>query len=207
MRKDVTLDCETTGLPPKKADYKVDFMNYPYVVTFAYKINDDVTQEFIINQEGRPIPPEATAIHGITDEMAAASKHTLFDVLTRFMEESKNCHYTVGHNIFFDTSTIKANVLRLIQLEGATPDFFAQLEELLSKERRICTMFSTIKFCGLNGKWPKLTELHQKLFGCAFDGAHTSGGDVDATRKCFLELVKMGIIILTPIPEAESATT
>ncbi|MDZ7774594.1 MAG: DNA polymerase III subunit alpha [Bacteroidales bacterium] len=39
-------------------------------------------------------------------------------------------------------------------------------------------------------KRPNLTELHQKLFGETFDEAHNATADVEATARCFLELVR-----------------
>ena len=43
-------------------------------------------------------------------------------------------------------------------------------------------------------KWPKLTELHVKLFGEAFAEAHNASADVEATARCFLELIRLGVI-------------
>lgn len=192
-KKTLILDIETTGLPPKGAEYEVDYMSFPYIVSLAYKINGEETKEFIINQEGRHIPDEATAIHGITDEMASASRFTLAEVLKMMVDDAKDTELTVGHNIFFDSSTIKANVLRMIQEGKATFDFYDRLCIPLHKDRRVDTMKKTIKFCALNGKWPKLTELHEKLFGESF-AAHSAGEDVDATHRCYIKLVELGII-------------
>lgn len=195
----ITLDIETTGLPPKNANYETDYMLFPYIVTLAYKINDQETKQFIINQEGRKIPPEATAIHKITDEMADASPYRIVDVLRLLLSDAADTERTVGHNIYFDSSTIKANVLREIKEGRGDQSLYELLQVVLHKDRRVDTMKSTIKFCNLPGlygaKWPKLTELHSKLFNEEFN-AHCSKDDVDATYRCFNELVKRGIITL-----------
>lgn len=194
MMKTVVFDCETTGLPPKDADYKTQFMDFPYIVTLAYKVNDAETKEFIINQEGRAIPEEATKLHGITNEIAAASPTKLLDVLIAFLWDAEGSEVVIGHNIYFDTSTIKANALRLIQ-EGKThQDLYDRLEQLLHKDRRIDTMRKTIKFCDLKGKWPKLTELYAKCFPGETFEAHSSKNDVDATHKCYLKLKELAVI-------------
>jgi hypothetical protein len=39
-----------------------------------------------------------------------------------------------------------------------------------------------------------LSELHTKLFGKDFEGAHDAFADIDATEKCFWELKKIGIM-------------
>lgn len=202
--KILTLDTETSGLPKFGLDYKTNFEIYPNIVSLAFKINDDVTKEFIINQEGVPIPPEATAIHGITDEMCAASPHTLISVLGAVLDEGQGRDFTLGHNFNFDTSMVKANVLKKLKAGIIYEEFYKKIEELLVKERRICTMMSTIKFCNIIGprgaKWPKLIELFNILFpGETFD-AHRAGADVDVTKRCFNKLLEIGIITL---PEVE----
>ncbi len=194
--KTITLDIETTGLPPKNADYKIDFMQYPYIVTLAYKINDEETKEFIINQEGRKIPAEVTAIHGITDEMADASPHKLYEVLRDMALEAENNNFTIGHNIYFDSSIIKANILRIPD----TIDLYNCIEDILHKDKRIDTMRIGHKLYG--GKWPKLTELYFKLFNENFE-AHSAKNDVDACHRCYLELVKRGVINQTVVVQEE----
>ncbi len=59
----------------------------------------------------------------------------------------------------------------------------------------VCTMKSSTDHCKLQGrgfsfKPPKLAELHRFLFGEYFEGAHDAMIDVEATMRCFLELVK-----------------
>ena len=53
-------------------------------------------------------------------------------------------------------------------------------------------------FCAIDGqygyKWPKLFELHQKLFGVGFEEAHDAGVDIRATAKCFWELRKLKVL-------------
>lgn len=196
--KILTIDIETTGLPPKNADYKTDFMQFPYIVTMAFKIDNNETKEFIINQEGREIPEAVSSIHGITTEIANASPHTLLDVLLDFINEAKGSTTSIGHNIYFDSSIVKANVLRLIQEKKAEQSLYEEIEVILHKDIRVDTMKSTIKFCNLPGKfgpkWPKLIELHFKLFGCEFEGAHSSKSDVDATHKCYHRLKELGVL-------------
>lgn len=192
--KTVTLDIETTGLPAKGHTYDKDFMSYPYIVSFAYKIDEQPTQHFIINQDGRLIPDEAIAIHGITNEMAQASDNHLFGVLNCFLTESNGADFIIGHNIYFDISTIKANVLRMMEHKVTFEPFYQAIEELLHKDRRVDTMMKTIKFCNLGGKWPKLTELYAVLFPNEAFNAHSAKDDVDACHKCYLKLKELGVL-------------
>ncbi|MDG1778441.1 MAG: DNA polymerase III subunit alpha, partial [Flavobacteriaceae bacterium] len=58
---------------------------------------------------------------------------------------------------------------------------------------------TTASLCQLPGgrggkfKLPTLTELHQKLFDTPFAEAHNATADVEATTRCFLELLRQGI--------------
>ena len=50
-----------------------------------------------------------------------------------------------------------------------------------------------VLFPGPRGfKWPSLGELHHALFNKGFDDAHDAAADVEATARCFLELVLLG---------------
>ncbi len=190
------LDVETTGIPAKGLTYEQHYMQFPRILSMAWKCVKDgaesETFEYIVNQKGQPIPPEATKINGITDAMCESSQFDIFSVLIQFMMDADQADFIVGHNIYFDTSIIKANVLRIIS-GGQTPmDMFDKISDILHKDKRIDTMRAGIKLCG---KWPKLTELHMKLFQEDFEGAHGSGADVEATYRCAKELARLGLIL------------
>ena len=53
-----------------------------------------------------------------------------------------------------------------------------------------------MQLAGGRGKFklPTLTELHQHLFNKPFAQAHNATVDVEATTRCFLELLEEGII-------------
>jgi hypothetical protein len=72
------------------------------------------------------------------------------------------------------------------------------MQNSLGTKRKICTMQSTTNFCALDGpygyKWPKLSELHYKLFRTDFQEAHNAAIDITITAKCFWELKRLGKI-------------
>ena len=72
----------------------------------------------------------------------------------------------------------------------------AGMRNPLPAKRKICTMESTTSFCAIPGpygyKWPKLSELHYKLFRTGFEEAHNAAVDINATAKCFWELKRLG---------------
>lgn len=53
-------------------------------------------------------------------------------------------------------------------------------------------MHNTTDFCAIKNycgnKWPKLSELHTKLFGTDFEEAPDASVDIKATARCFSEL-------------------
>lgn len=59
-------------------------------------------------------------------------------------------------------------------------------------------MEKSTSFCAIPAaygyKWPKLSELHFKLFKTGFEEAHNAAVDIKATAMCFWEMKKLGII-------------
>jgi DNA polymerase-3 subunit alpha len=191
------FDSETTGLPAKHFTYEKDYMNYPYLLSMAWKClldgQESPTFEYIINQEGRQVPSEATAINGITQAMCDDSKFDTFTTLIQFMMDIDQADVIIGWNLFFDTSLIKANILRIIA-GGKTPiAMYEKFTDLLHKDKRIDLMRVCHKVMG--GKWPKLTEAYRYFFNETFD-AHTASGDVEAVLRIFKFLLNNRLIVL-----------
>ncbi len=182
------LDTETTGLPPKGANWDVDYKIFPYIVSIAWKIGKK-QQYFIIHQEGRAISKEMTAIHGITTKMANDPEQTqpASFVYSMLMCDAKDAINIIGHNLYFDVSIVKANILRL---HGAKSKQATIANDVFDKDKRIDTMRGSMS---LFGKWPKLSELHVKLFNEPFE-AHNALNDVLACERCFIELHKRKIL-------------
>lgn len=199
--KTLFIDIETTGLVPKievpgkrpgttkkeQLPYETGYMQYPYIVSMAWAIDDEEPKYYVLNQEGREIPKEASDIHGITTEIADKSDMTFIEAAYLLLNDAKGSEIVVGHGLYFDTSIIKANFLR-----HETPESFAYmvLEDVLHKYKRIDTMRSTAK---MMRKWPTLSELHLKLFRRGFE-CHNAKNDLEATRRCYKWLLKKGIV-------------
>ncbi len=185
------FDTETTGLP---ANYKApltDFENWPRLVQLAWQCHDVngkflFAKNYVVKPVGFRIPINAEMVHHISTEKALEIGQDLDFVLREFAADVEKATVIIGHNIDFDLSIVGSEFLR----NG--------MENVLDKARKLCTKVSSTSFCGIikNGKakWPNLTELHQKLFGAPFEDAHNAAGDVVATTRCFLELVRIGVI-------------
>lgn len=185
------FDTETTGLPKNWKASVTDLNNWPRLVQLAFLFYDKNGSkisggDYIIKPEGFTIPTDASNIHGISTERAIREGKLLKTVLQEFQSLINQADYLVAHNMNFDEKIIGAEFLR------------NQMPDSTSKKRKICTMHSTTNFCAIDGpygyKWPKLSELHYKLFGTGFEEAHNAAVDINATAKCFWELRRLGKI-------------
>ncbi|RLC36060.1 hypothetical protein DRH27_05815, partial [Candidatus Falkowbacteria bacterium] len=140
----------------------------------------------IIKPEGFVIPERAAAVHGISTERAQDEGVLLNPVLKEFKKAVDEAKIIVAHNINFDEMIMGAELLR------------KKYENKLFDRPKICTMQSSTDYCqiesGFGYKWPKLIELHYKLFDEGFENAHDALADVRACARCFFELMKRGVI-------------
>jgi len=185
------FDTETTGLPRNWKAPVTDLNNWPRLVQLAYLLYDQSGNKisegnFIIKPEGFKIPADVSRIHGITHEKAVNEGVLLLNVLQDFQSFINDAGILVAHNMSFDEKIIGAEFLR------------AGMPNSIDTKRKLCTMQSTTNFCKIDGpygyKWPKLVELHYKLFGTGFEEAHNAAVDIDITAKCFWELKRLGKI-------------
>ncbi len=183
------FDTETTGLPLNWKAPVTDLKNWPRLVQLAYLYYDRSGNkisggDYIIRPEGFSIPPDVARIHGISQERALSDGQPLKGVLQDFLSMIDEAEVLVAHNMSFDEKIVGAEFLR------------AGMGNPIQGKKRICTMESTTAFCALRGpygyKWPKLSELHYKLFRTGFEEAHNAAVDINATARCFWELRRLG---------------
>jgi DNA polymerase III subunit alpha len=197
-------DTETTGLPRNYEAPVTDLDNWPRLIQLAWQLHDSEgklleAKEFIIRPDNFTIPYNAAKVHGISTEMAFREGEELRDVLGHFINALQKTTVIVGHNIDFDLNIIGAEFIRC-----GLPDHF-------DGKMQICTKIESLNYCALPGgrgggfKWPSLAELHQKLFQEDFPDAHNAAADVVATTRCFLEMIRIGILTASKLgldPEA-----
>ena len=166
----LVLDTETSGLLNGKFVSFTDLDNCPKIKQIAWQLLDN---------DGKLIKEENIFIDFENENSNLAIKPTIDKLLADI-----RCYdpILIGHNIQFDKKIIGAEILR------------QNIYNLLIDQKYICTMEQTVEFCAFpNYKYPKLQELHFKLFGAEFEGAHDALNDVNATVKCFLKLKNDGI--------------
>jgi DNA polymerase-3 subunit alpha len=185
------FDTETTGLPPKGANYETDFLHFPHIVQLSWIFNG-IEHDHIIKPEGWVIPEEMTAIHGISTEIAIEKGIPFCDAILMFLEDAQNADFICGHNIYFDTSTIKANILR------SCHEITAEVVNMaLAKEKRSDTMYKSMpivksKQKNGSGKFPSLSETYFALFNEIFP-AHNAIEDVWAVKRIHEKLIELRI--------------
>jgi DNA polymerase-3 subunit epsilon len=98
LSKGVVVDTETTGINPDKdaiIELGMVLFEFDPETGIAYNVLDSFDQ---LEAPGFPIPPEATAVHGITDEMVAGKRIDEASV-KQFLE---GVSLVIAHNSKFD---------------------------------------------------------------------------------------------------------
>lgn len=193
MNKIIFFDTETTGVPRDYQAPVTQSHNWPRLVQLGWIVadtNGGIIKErnCIIRPSGFRIPQDAIEVHGITNQKALREGHHLRIVLDEFLEDLQNAERIIGHNISFDQHIIGAELYRL-----------GYSYTLLFSFPVTCTMHSSTNYCKIPStrygyKWPSLQELHTKLFGHAFSGAHDAMSDIIITQKCYFKLIQLGVI-------------
>ncbi|MDT0641232.1 DNA polymerase III subunit alpha [Zunongwangia sp. F363] len=184
------FDTETTGLPKRWDAPLTDSDNWPRCIQIAWQLHDELgrlveSQDYLVKPEDFNIPYDAEKIHGISTELAAEDGIALNEVLEKFQAALNKSKFVVGQNVGFDVNIMGAEFFRL-QMENS-------LQNLPILDT--CTEV-TAEMCKIPGgrggkfKLPTLTELHEYLFDEPFAEAHNATADVEATTRCFLELVR-----------------
>ena len=184
------FDTETTGLPKNWNAPITDTDNWPRCVQIAWQLHDKMGnlidhQDYLIQPEGFNIPYDSEQIHGISTELAKEKGVPLQEVLEKFNKALEDTKFVVGQNVDFD--------LNIMGCEFHRENTNTQLNSLPVLDT--CTE-KTAELCKIPGgrggkfKLPTLTELHNHLFGTEFAEAHNATADVEATTRCFLELIR-----------------
>lgn len=210
------FDTETTGLPLNWKAPMTDLDNWPRVIQLAWRRTDFAGNRLgggnhLIYPDGWRVPDGSDGKdwtfwreHGFTTEKCLSEGLPMPEVADRFLEDLAASQYLVSHNMSYDHNVLGAEFLRYgKRSKGGRPT-------------RICTKEASTPFCkipfpgrrmypgraGQDYKWPKLVELHNKLFGKGFEDAHDADGDVAALASCFFELVRRGVITLDTLSPA-----
>ena len=189
------FDTETTGfIKSKKNNDPNCFEHYPHIIQLAFILLDEnfyevKTYSELIKPNNWEIPVKQFWIeNGYTTKENEKKGVEISDALKVFCDAVDQSNVLIAHNMKFDHPIISAEMKR----HKVTPN--------RKPEHKICTMMQTINFCKIKKsnnsagfKYPRLNELHFKLFNKGFEGAHDALEDVRATVRCFIELKKIKV--------------
>jgi len=184
------FDTETTGLPKRWDAPITDTNNWPRCIQIAWQLHDDMGkliehQDYLVKPDGFNIPYDAERIHGISTELAAENGISLAEVLEKFNLALGKAKFIVGQNLGFDLNIMGCEFHRLgVESQMSAIPVLDTCTEVTA---------SLLKLPGGRGgkfKLPTLTELHSFLFNKPFGEAHNATADVEATTRCFLELIR-----------------
>jgi len=188
----IFVDTETHDLPANWRAGWSEIYNWPRIVSVAWitarsETDRDPIQQRLIKPEGFAIATGASQVNGITTAHAMTHGVPLNGVLAELQAAFKTSDVVVAHNLNFDGPVIDCEFLR------------AGVNQQIRPRRTVCTMLQSTEYCAIPGnyddfKWPKLDELHHRLFGVGVVDAHDAGADTEACFRCFWELVRRKVI-------------
>jgi DNA polymerase III epsilon subunit-like protein len=202
----LVFDVETTGLLPKKTrGQEVPIESYPYIIQLSFVLYDIIESRavytydsYIKLPENIEIPDRVSELTSITKQICQEKGKSIIEVIESFYEAYMLAEVIVAHNIEFDEKMISIELQRNRQeiLDKVPYCFtiFSKIYEKLKGVQRYCTMRNGVELCAIvvesktTKKWPRLSELHKKLFDVVPDGLHNSMVDVNACLKCYLKM-------------------
>ena len=206
----LVFDTETTGLPGSRIINPDTLKLWPHIVQFSYVIYDTELNDIVKSSDDIvrvkdeiTISEESSKLHGITNEISSIKGISVDLVLNDFFDNLINVDLLVGHNVSFDVNMVKVELLRLIYeisssvSKSEIKKYKYNLHLLTNYKNIYCTMQESIVFCGIKAndksgkeynKFPKLLELHQKLFESIPNNLHNSFNDILVTLRCYMKL-------------------
>lgn len=204
----LVFDTETTGLPETKIINPDTLKLWPHIVEFSYIVYDtdenDIVESFdtiVKVKEDVIIPKESITLHGITNKISAKDGRDIDIVLNNFFHQLQNVDLMVGHNVSFDINMVTIELLRLINDDNIVKEekmgYKQNLHFLTNFKYIYCTLKESIILCNIKSvnkfgkeyvKFPRLNELHEKLFESTPNKLHNSFNDILVTLRCFMKL-------------------
>lgn len=212
----MVFDTETSDLPERNASiYEVQ--KFPHILQLSYIIYDTVDNkicvikdDYVKIENSIEISAGSQEIHHITREKCQTDGMPIKQLLKEFNNYLKTVELVIGHNISFDKKMIFVECIR----NNIQQQFTWFKGKVKIQRPEYCTMKNTTEFCALEKhkrqkldeqsitntntntikkyyKYPKLAELHYKLFEKDVNPEllHNSKIDVLITLKCYMKYI------------------
>lgn len=204
----LVFDTETNGLLPKRDKHTqlpIIISEYPYILQLSfivYNIEMGVIEQtynnYIKVSDDVIISDKITEITGITKETCMTKGIPITNALYDFYHAYMSADRIVAHNIAFDKNMIELEIFRNREHLRTIPESYFLFNDMfnsLHNTDTYCTMLNTKNFCnittkgkyGAYAKAPKLSELHDKLFGFTPNNLHDALVDTITCLKCYLK--------------------
>ncbi len=209
----LVFDTETSGLPKAKLISEYTLNLWPHILQFSYVIYDtelndiiEINDNIVKVSKDVFIPEDSIKVHGITNDFSSENGIPIDDILSDFFYHLLNVDLLVGHNISFDINMVRAELYRMIYQNMPKTDsgsnnkidlYKFNLNLLVNSKNICCTLQDSIELCKIEAidkygnsyfKYPKLAELHQKLFGTVPNNLHNSLNDILVTLRCYMKM-------------------
>lgn len=192
--------------------------DFPYILQLSFVIYNTkywaierTYNEYICVSDSIDISAKITELTGITRDLCRGGV-SIEAALAAFYEEYCNCDCIVAHNIDFDRTMIQTELERNKDRIASTCPYYSCIFDptynTIHNIDTFCTMRVGKKICNIvvqpankidkkTGKevvpkpfvkYPRLSELHEHLFGSVPDGLHNSLVDTMACLRCFIEM-------------------
>lgn len=180
----VVFDTETTGFPRVRNARPSDLEAFEgaRLIELGYVVLDERLREIKrVSHLVRTVDAVPnTEIHGIRSEDVVERGRDPVEVLLEFEADIRTAIALVAHNMKYDVAVLRSETYRDPRL--------ASLRALLRVKRLVCTMMSGAGYMQ-GGKWPRLVELHTRLFGECPPQTHRALDDVDLCAACYRAMV------------------
>lgn len=198
--KVLIFDTETTDLLPKNIyPTENNLHTFPYIVQLSFILFDTETFEIIEMNDyiiKTPLNVEynekSISLHGITKEKSQELGVDICFAINDFEKYYNICDMVVAHNFRFDNNILIIEALRCKR---------KTIINIVDNKKPIyCTMQNSIELCnlvrvnqyGTYKKFPKQSELHEKLFDEFIDdeNLHNSLHDILVCLRCFMKMTQ-----------------
>ena len=204
----LVFDTETSGLLPKGTFLTKDKLDlFPHMVQFSWIVFDTQENKIVKIQDyiiklptSFQLSEESIKIHGITNEISQTKGVDVSLAMDAFIKDFNSAKMVVAHNLEFDLKILRADIMRILTKthdEKLISKYNNFISELKRTTKLYCTMQESIDLCNIkitnvNGKeytkFPKLAELHDKLFQTTPNNLHNSLNDVLVCLRCFYKM-------------------
>ncbi len=183
------IDTETSDMPHYWDAPTSQVNKWPYILQVAWTVctnkgEDVLTRNYFINPGEISMGIEAEKLHGISLDYLKKNGIKRKQVLEKLTADLNQFQpLIVGHFLKYDLKMLEVSYNR------------SEMKQNFLSLPKFCTMFNTRSiFLGLNSRLLRLNELYRSLFRKDLENQHNALIDANATKDCFFELLKRGLI-------------